>query len=615
MKIIFDTTLKTDNVTALTASSEDANFPAANLLNDFTTDLWKAAAGVTEAVLTAQVNKGSAVEILNTNATAITVQAGSGSTYEADSDDENSVEMTAGSGAGNTGIQVANSIHLKMGSGDFAIYCNTALSNWGALAYFGYAVDGTKGVTFVNNANKTLMVQLMYGSTYHNFASTVAHSFVNGSKHKVMVVVSRNLTAKFYIDGLQLGDAVDISSAGTDDISQTSSLYILGAPTTRYASSTSDFALFNFAPSAAEVLDICLNGIPDSMMWGSQTPEYTTDFSTTTGWFTSSGATIAGGVVTFANAAGEDYHRLYRSSGFEAGRLGTYHLLQYEIVSNDMVGGVLCFVGDSINKITPSNIALDVTVGSHTIVLPPVTAGSASYLMFDVIGAISSGAIVMDNVSLWKLGATLDLEPEGITKTQWTDASTNGLHATYPAAGATVNVITSLEDGYTFEDSESYVTQTYSLPGTKGRLWADYPEITTPHIVRATLTASTTVEAGILRAGNVEEFKDPQYGLEESSEDYSTEEELNNGAFYFEVGNIVRVFEGLEMVETRANCHKFKHDIFDQIGPKPLAIRLAHKAITDWEYVLFAKRIDPPEIIHDAGAVNSRLKFNLKEVV
>jgi hypothetical protein len=173
----------------------------------------------------------------------------------------------------------------------------------------------------------------------------------------------------------------------------------------------------------------------------------------------------------------------------------------------------------------------------------------------------------------------------------------------------------SLEADYSLEDSASYVTTVYSLPGTWGRLWADYPVISTPHVIKITLTAASEVSAGIVRAGNVETFNDPAYGFTEDSKDYSVEKELNNGADYFRKGNVVRTFSGMTVLETRANCFKFKHDIFDAVGPKPLAIRLSSGTILDDEFVLFAKRMDSPKILHDSSPLYSRLKFSLKEVV
>lgn len=85
MKIIIDIDTLTDNVTSISASSSDANFPVTNLRDNFTTNLWKAASGTT-ATITLLVSKGSAIELLNTNATSVVVSAGSGETYEDETD-------------------------------------------------------------------------------------------------------------------------------------------------------------------------------------------------------------------------------------------------------------------------------------------------------------------------------------------------------------------------------------------------------------------------------------------------------------------------------------------------------------------------------------------------
>lgn len=172
------------------------------------------------------------------------------------------------------------------------------------------------------------------------------------------------------------------------------------------------------------------------------------------------------------------------------------------------------------------------------------------------------------------------------------------------------------QNGFTNVDGETSTTVVDNLTGSGGRFWADYAGFETiPHVIKVLLTAASTVSAGILRAGNVEEFNDPAYGINENSNDYSIERELNNGADYFRKRNVVRSFSGISIFETRANCFKLKHDIFDAVGPKPLAIRLVHNKITDDEFVLFAKRVDSPQIDFNYGATNARINLNLKEVI
>jgi hypothetical protein len=154
----------------------------------------------------------------------------------------------------------------------------------------------------------------------------------------------------------------------------------------------------------------------------------------------------------------------------------------------------------------------------------------------------------------------------------------------------------------------------YKLSGEAGRLWAEYGPYTGSHTIVLTLSAASEVSAGILRAGNVETFIDPQYNSQEDSKDYSIELELNDGSNYFRKRNVVRQFSSLAMIELRANAFKFKHDIFDAVGPQPLAMRLADKKITDAEFVLFAKRINAPKLTH-LSPIYTKIDFDLKEVV
>jgi len=173
----------------------------------------------------------------------------------------------------------------------------------------------------------------------------------------------------------------------------------------------------------------------------------------------------------------------------------------------------------------------------------------------------------------------------------------------------------SLDGDYSYAVDEVAVSALENLPGEGGRVWADYPEILLPHVVTISITAATAPSAGIVRAGAVEEFRDPGPEHEEDSVDFSVEKELNNGADYFRKRNVVRKFTGLSMIETRANAWTFKHDIFDRVGPCPLAIKLfSDPGITDDEFIIFAKRTDPPKLRHITSAL-TRISFSLREVI
>lgn len=175
----------------------------------------------------------------------------------------------------------------------------------------------------------------------------------------------------------------------------------------------------------------------------------------------------------------------------------------------------------------------------------------------------------------------------------------------------------SWETDWSWADDEVSTSMTFDLPGIRGRLWVEYPEFTIPHVVKVTLTTASGVPyAGIARAGVVQEFADPKYGISEESEDFSIEKELNNGSTYFRKRSVVRTFDDLELLETRANAFLLKHDIFDAVGPEPLAIKLISHAtdITDDEFILFAKRLSSPQISH-VTKTHSKIKLSLSEVV
>jgi hypothetical protein len=194
------------------------------------------------------------------------------------------------------------------------------------------------------------------------------------------------------------------------------------------------------------------------------------------------------------------------------------------------------------------------------------------------------------------------------------------------ATSATVTAISgeeyTFEAGWSFEATWAFAANVevsavmvYSLPGSGGRLWADYSEFAAAHVVTIELTAAENVYAGILRAGYVETFPDPALGMQEGSLDYSVEKELNIGANYYRKRNVVRQFSGLSLVDTRANIWSLKHDIFDAVGPQPLAIRIVSStAITDWEFVAYAKCLENPQMDHISNDY-SRLSFTLQEVI
>lgn len=171
------------------------------------------------------------------------------------------------------------------------------------------------------------------------------------------------------------------------------------------------------------------------------------------------------------------------------------------------------------------------------------------------------------------------------------------------------------ESGYIYQDHAPIFVDSVDLSSADGKLWVEYEEQTLPHIVTIDLTAAAPPSAGILRAGIVQEFRNPgRDGMGEGSVDYSIKATMPNGANYFRKRDVVRTHSGLSMIETRANAFIFKHDIFDAVGPMPLAIRIAADNLTDAEFVVFAKRSNPVSIEHITNTL-TRINFALQEVI
>ena len=93
------------------------------------------------------------------------------------------------------------------------------------------------------------------------------------------------------------------------------------------------------------------------------------------------------------------------------------------------------------SEVDPASITLD---AETTVTLPAMTiVGGTGIRIYQavaggIVGSTAGDKIYIKNVSVKKLGATLDLEPEGITASDWQDSSTNNLDASYPATGYSV---------------------------------------------------------------------------------------------------------------------------------------------------------------------------------
>lgn len=150
-----------------------------------------------------------------------------------------------------------------------------------------------------------------------------------------------------------------------------------------------------------------------------------------------------------------------------------------------------------------------------------------------------------------------------------------------------------LDDGWALDTTgDSDTTETSLLPGTiKGAAWFDFAsERTSSFTATLTLTAAAgqIVQAGVIACGPVNEFRDPAQGIREGRRDYSIKsKELNNGSFYYRKRDVVRVFRFTFVEDRDVDFYAFM-DIFDDLGPGPIAWNIVTDTANS-RWIVFAR--------------------------
>lgn len=318
--------------------------------------------------------------------------------------------------------------------------------------YWGYRISSTGLLEFIAAVSGLVKI---------NASSTTALTSANGQIIEAVFTCSRETagaagSGKFYVDGNQFGTSVSIAAATPASISNTGSLYLMGSDAVRNLSNLVRAIIMNFAPTAAEVLDLCTNGIPASWKWGSQTALYTSNFGTDTDGFTPSFGTAAGNID---GIDGVDNVLRYTATSTGAGRrvqksLGFTQGLQYSLTIsvNFPVGNTSA---DSFILCNESGVALASTTFAQN-----VTKGAWASYRFEFVAAVTaltlriytgatasttastdSGDIMyVVGIEQKRIGATFAALPETIPTSgalAWTDSSGNTGGGTLPAAGAT----------------------------------------------------------------------------------------------------------------------------------------------------------------------------------
>lgn len=365
--------------------------------------------------------------------------------------------MTAAA-SGSNGITVADDNDIDFGTGDFFLHWEGSLPDWTPASTVVLAWKTAASVGYLPSITSAGILRLQINATA--YSATVATGLVDGATAKIDIVVTRSsaLTAGsvvFYVNGAQLGASVAIAAGAPATVSNAEPLYISGSPTARTASNTISCIVGNFAPTAAEVLDLCTNGIPESWKWGSQailTSQASSDFEAgTVGSWTAnaSGATV---VVNSTTPIAGTYDLSITSTGSTAsgacvavsiisGKLYSFRF-SYKAAS----GAWTCSIRNTTGATSsvPATGIVQPTITADGSIRTAVytftaTATQTAYFHVRKSSEASLNTLFLDNFISAKAGATMALLPNSIPTsgaTAWDDSSGNTGGGTLPAAGA-----------------------------------------------------------------------------------------------------------------------------------------------------------------------------------
>lgn len=160
-------------------------------------------------------------------------------------------------------------------------------------------------------------------------------------------------------------------------------------------------------------------------------------------------------------------------------------------------------------------------------------------------------------------------------------------------------------------------TETHTLNGTyytDTAFFQTYTRQTTSHSAEITLTAAagTTVEAGIVKAGDLVTLANPQYGINQAWKDFSIKKELRNGALYVKKLEIVKTYS-YSIIVARDTTMLYLETLYEYYGPEAFAMLIA-SGIDNNHWAVFGSFDGEPSIGHDDYS-HSRASIRILEAV
>jgi hypothetical protein len=349
-----------------------------------------------------------------------------------------------------------------MGTNDFTIQWRGILPDYTPAANAILFVKASGGQSLSFSVRTTGTLRLFLNGV--EYVSTVGASLTDGQGYNLAVSVIRESASvagsiTFYVNGVQIGAAVAIPAGAPGTVTNSASAYTAGTDTTRTAGSLQTSRLFNRALTAAEVLDLSINGVALADRGASQTAVYTSDFSAgVDGWTVGTGRTITG---NNDGIDGEDNWAALSNpttgltlSTTKAGSFLANKNYRRQIKVHNPSGSLITHVGVLLTE-TGTFVS-----GLQVVQYKAVPAGST--VLFDISGIVtntttapficatnSSGVVVnvatvetiyFKDVTHTQIGLTSELLASNAQSDtgQIFDSSGNKNHALLPASGATV---------------------------------------------------------------------------------------------------------------------------------------------------------------------------------
>ena len=143
-------------------------------------------------------------------------------------------------------------------------------------------------------------------------------------------------------------------------------------------------------------------------------------------------------------------------------------------------------------------------------------------------------------------------------------------------------------------------THTLEMAGrTFDNFWEEYPTQAVAHSATILLTAAEgeTVQAGILRAGELYTMENPLSGVSETPVNYHINKQYKSGSFYTKKRDTVRSFSYSMIVDRDTDFYDLM-ELYDYYGPDPFMMLITDNA-TDKHWTVFGKFMSDPSGGHD----------------